>query len=162
LEARWFTRAIVAAAILAAGLLHATSTAGARPIIHVVSAIPPSAAVGLYVPGAGGTVSLEATIASLRRGKVENALLGGKPGGKVIADLGTRLGQEPAVFVTLPPRGRHPNTKRYLVGIAAPGFSGILTSDSTRIDGLVSIPDITQTAVALAQHRKTDIRSVPG
>ncbi len=124
--------------------------------------MPPSAAVGLYVPGAGGTVSLEATIASLRRGKVENALLGGTPGGKVIADLGHRLGQEPAVLVTLPPPGRHPNTRRYLVGIAAPGFSGILTSDSTRIDGLVSIPDITQTAVALANGDEPDIRSVSG
>jgi cytochrome c551/c552 len=157
-----FTRGIVALGVVAAGLLNFSSTAQARPIIHVVSAMPPSAAVGLYVPGAGGTVSLEATIASLRRGKVENALLGGTPGGKVIADLSHRLGQEPAVFVTLPPPGRHPNSRRYLVGIAAPGFSGILTSDSTRIDGLVSIPDITQTAIALEQHQKTDISPTEG
>ena len=132
-------------------------------MIHVVNAIPPGAAVGLYVPGAGGTVSREGAIASLRRGKVENALLGGKPGSKILADLSTRIGTPPAVYVTLPPPGRHPNTKRYLVGIAGPGFAGgILTSDSTRIDGLVAIPDITQTAVALAEHKSADIRSTDG
>jgi cytochrome c551/c552 len=164
LEARWFTRAIVAVAILAAGLLNGNSTASAaRPLIHVVASLPPGAqAVGLYVAGAGGKISRENAIASLRRGKVENALLEGRPGGPIVADLTNGLASGPAVYVTLPPPGEHPNTKRYLVGVAAPGFDGILTSDSTRIDGLVSIPDITQTAVALAQHRKTDIRSVPG
>jgi cytochrome c551/c552 len=129
-----------------------------------VPSLPPNAvAVGLYVPGAGGKISLAGTIASLERGKVENALLGGKPGGRVKAQLTVRLATGPAVYVTLPPRGTHPNTKRYLVGIDAPGFApGILTSDSTRIDGLVAIPDITQTAVALANGRRTDIRAVAG
>jgi cytochrome c551/c552 len=132
-------------------------------VIYVVTAFPPSAhAVGLYVPGAGGTISRENAIASLKRGKVENALLGGRPGGKILADLTAGRASGPAVYVTLPPPGKHPNKKRYLVAVSAPGFDGILTSDSTRIDGLVSIPDITQTAVALAEQRKTDIRSVAG
>jgi cytochrome c551/c552 len=133
-------------------------------VIYVVQqGLPPGAAVGLYVAGAGGTISREGAIASLERGKVENALLGGKPGGKLLVDL--RFGgraQRPAVYVELPPPGEHSNTRRYLVAIDAPGFKGILTSDSTRIDGLVAISDITQTAVALAQGRKADIRSVPG
>jgi cytochrome c551/c552 len=161
---RWLTRGIVAAGILAAGLLHASpAAAAARPAIYVVPAIPADArAVGLYVAGAGGKISRRGAIASLQRGKVENALLGGKPSGEVLVDLRQGTVHGPAVYVTLPPPGEHSNTKRYLVGVSAAGFDGILTSDSTRIDGLVSIPDITQTAVALAAGRTPDIRSVAG
>jgi cytochrome c551/c552 len=156
--------------IVAAGLLSGSSTASAaRPVIYVLQ--PGTgirlggAAVGLYVPGAGGTISREAAIASLERGKVEDALLGGKPHGEVLVDL--RFGVPdlpvpPLIAVTLPPPGKHHNTHRYLVAIYAPGFHGVLRSDSTRIKGLVSIPDITQAAVALANRRQTDIRSVPG
>jgi cytochrome c551/c552 len=145
-------------------VLSGSSTAqAARPLIYVVPALPTGAgAIGLYVPGAGGTISREVAIESLRRGKVQNALLGGKPSGDVLVGLTDGQSQGPAVYVVLPPPGKHSNTKRYLVAVAAPGFRGILTSDSTRIKGLVTIPDITQTAVALAQHRKPDIRSAPG
>jgi cytochrome c551/c552 len=137
-------------------------------VIHVLpaqewTALPPGTALGLYVPGAGGKISREGTIASLLRGRVENALLGGKPGGKVLVDLEFgKAARRPAVYVQLPPAGEHSNTRRYLVAVDAAGFSGILASDSTRIDGLVSIPDITQTAIALAQHRQADIHSVRG
>jgi cytochrome c551/c552 len=133
-------------------------------LIYAVPALPPDAvAVGLYVAGAGGTVTREGAIASLERGKVENALLGGKPGGRIEARLTNGAATGPAVYVTLPPLGTHSNTRRYFVGIVAPGFGkGILTSDSTRIDGLVSMPDITQTAVALARGTKPDIRVVSG
>jgi mono/diheme cytochrome c family protein len=123
---------------------------------------PLPGAVGLYVPGSGSSVSRAGAVASLERGKVKNALLGGKPGGKVVVDLVPGPGQAPAVYVQLPPAGSHPNTHRYLVSVDAPGFSGILTSGSTHVDGLVSMTDITQTAVALAEHRKPDIRAVPG
>jgi hypothetical protein len=109
---------------------------------------PLPGAIGLYVPGSGSTVSRAGTIASLERGKVENALLGGKPRGKVVVDLVDGPGQAPAVYVELPPPGSHPNTRRYLVSVQAPGYNGILTSSSTHIDGLVSMTDITQTAVA--------------
>jgi cytochrome c551/c552 len=154
-------------AVAAAVLVNASSTAQAadRPLIYVVPAPPPSAALGLYVPGAGATVSRSSAIASLLRGKVEAAILGGTPSGKVLVDL--RFGApsprpRQAVYVTLPPPGKHPNTHRYLVAIDAPGFAGILTSDSTRIRGLVSLPDITQTAIALAEGKTADIRSVAG
>jgi mono/diheme cytochrome c family protein len=123
---------------------------------------PLPGAIGLYVPGSGSTISRAGTIASLERGKVKNALLGGKPGGKVLADLVPGPGRPPAVYVQLPPPGSHPNTRRYLVSVDAPGYVGILTSDSTHIDGLVSMTDITQTAVALAKRGKADIRAVPG
>ena len=76
-------------------------------MIHVVGPRQPlPGAVGLYVPGAGATISRAGAIASLERGKVENALLGGTPGGKVVTGLsyGT-VGQGPAVYVQLPPPG---------------------------------------------------------
>ena len=130
-----------------------------------MQSLPPNAvAVGLYVPGAGGTISREGAIASLERGKVQNALLGGKPGGRIEAVVTSGPAPPgPAVYVTLPSPGTHSNTTRYFVGIAAPGFRrGILTSDSTRIRGLVSLPDITKAAVALARGTKPDIRVVSG
>ena len=127
--------------------------------------VPASAlAIGLYVPGSGGRITRAGTIASLERGKTENALLGGKPSGKVLADVrfrGPENPQAPAAYVALPPPGKHPNTRRYLVAIAAPGYAGILTSDSTRIRGLVSVADIAPTLVALQEGRTPRIRSKP-
>jgi cytochrome c551/c552 len=163
LEAR-FTRRIVATLVLATAALAATSTAqAARPVIHVLApGEKPPGAAGLYVPASGPTASRQGTIESLRRGRIENALLGGKPGGKVLVDLVSGLASGPAVYVTLPPPGRHPNTTRYVVAVDAPGFREILTSGSTRIRGLVALPDITQTAVALAEGSKPAIHSVPG
>jgi cytochrome c551/c552 len=168
LEAR-FTRRIVATGILAAALLGAASTAqAARPVVYVIPAgagIRLHGAVGLYVPAAGATVTRAATVAALQRGKVANSLLGGTPHGRLLVDLSFGIPPVPtlpAVYVQLPPPGKHPNTHRYLVIVDAPGFAGILTSSSTRIRGLVSIPDITQTAIALAEGKTADIRSVAG
>jgi cytochrome c551/c552 len=118
--------------------------------------------LGLFVPGAGGIVTREGAIASLRRGKVENALLGGKPGGKILVDLVFRVPDrptQPAVYVELPPPGKHPNTKRYLIAITGGGYRGILTSEATRIRGLVPIADIAPTLIALQEGRAPPIRS---
>jgi len=137
-------------------------------VIHVVSAgelpviaFPQSAALGLYVPGAGGTVSRQNTIESLRRGTVENALLGGRPSGKILADLSSEIPPflaQPAIYVELPPPGEHANTKRYGIAIQGGGYRGILTSDATRIRGLVPIADIAPTLVALREGRSPPIR----
>ena len=108
---------IVAVGIAAAVLLGAASTARAGPVIYVLppGPIPPSFvkepfALGLYVPGAGGQISRDSTIASLVRGQVENALLGGKPGGTPIAELHFGVAptgaRRPIVYVQLPPPGR--------------------------------------------------------
>jgi cytochrome c551/c552 len=152
--------------LAAAGALNASSIAqAARPVVHVVppGGIPEGAAIGLFVPGAGGSVSREGAIASLSRGKVENALLGGKPGGKVLVDVRPGPGDDgkPAVYVELPPPGKHPNTKRYRIGIVADGYRGILTSDATRIRGLVPIADIAPTLVALQNGETAPIESEP-
>jgi hypothetical protein len=157
-------------AIVAAGSLVGASAAEARPTIYVlppgtIPSILQPAAFGLYVPGSGGTVSRAGAIASLLRGKVENANLGGKPTGKILVDvvfgIPHKVVPEPVVYVELPPPGTHPNTRRYLVAFYRGGYRGILTSHSTRITGLVAISDIAPTLVALEQGRKPAIRSHP-
>jgi cytochrome c551/c552 len=152
-------------ALVAAGFLGMSPAADARPTIYVLPydggfSAPRGAAVGAYVPGAGGNVTRAETIAALRRGVVPS----GKPHGKILADLAFSapdLLAKPAVYVTLPPPGRHSNTKRYSVAILGAGYRGILTSDSTRIRGLVSIADIAPTAVALQEGRSPPIGSEP-
>jgi hypothetical protein len=75
------------------GCLLAPTAGAARPVIYIVSPgtishLPAKGtAVGLYIAGAGGTISRKSAIASLRRGKVENALLGGTPSGEPLVDL---------------------------------------------------------------------------
>jgi mono/diheme cytochrome c family protein len=152
---------------MTAGFLGATGIAEARPTIYVVppdGAFPAGggSAVGLYVPGTGRTVSRARAIAALRRGTVESDL--GMPDGKILVDLAFGVPAQPlrpAVYISLPPPGEHPNTKRYGLMILGAGYHGILTSDSTRIRGLVSIADIAPTAVALQEGRSPPIRSEP-
>jgi cytochrome c551/c552 len=162
-------RGIVAAGIGATALLW-VSPAPAGRVIYVLppGPIPPFStkepfALGLYVPGVGGHISRSSTIASLVRGKVEDALLGGTPGGNPIARL--QFGPAPAgaprpvVYVQLPPPGEHHNTKRYRIAIVGGGYRGLLTSRSTRIPGLVAVADIAPSLVDLQKGRKPTIRS---
>jgi len=152
--------------IVAAGFLGVSAAAQARPTVYVM---PPAGtfvgevgAVGLYVPGTGGTVSRARVIAALRRGTVESDF--GMPHGKILVDFALRVpvpAPQPAVYISLPPPGEQPNTKRYSVIIFGAGYHGILTSDSTRIRGLVSIADIAPTAVALQKGRSPPIQSEP-
>jgi hypothetical protein len=118
-------------------------------------------AVGLFVPGAGETVTRRAAVASLVRGKVAPSVLhGGLPSGKPLISLSRQAG-DVTVYVALPPPGRHGNTRRYPVAIVGGGYHGILTSPSTRIRGLVSVADIAPTAVALERGTKPRIRWSP-
>jgi mono/diheme cytochrome c family protein len=127
--------ALVVLALLAA----APAQAGVR----VVAPFDPAdyadrAAVGLLVPGAGPTVTRESALAALLRGKLEHGLLGGIAAGENRIELGAPGG--PEILVVLPPPGRSENDVRYPIALL--GERGLLTSDSTRIDGLVSITDI--------------------
>jgi hypothetical protein len=96
------------------------------------------AAVGLVVPDAGPTTSERRARTWLSRGEVENSLRGEpSPGGAriPIACAARRL------VVGVPAGGKQRNDRRYAIvdhGVAP----GVLTSDSTRIPGLVSIADV--------------------
>jgi hypothetical protein len=142
-----------------AGAAHA-----AGPVAVVVvppgDPFPNDGAVGLFVPGAGDSVSGESARAALVRGKTRKSVLGGKPSGKPMISVSTRPART-TIYVSLPPSGKHANTRRYPIAIVGPGYRGILTSHSTRIRGLISIADIAPTARALARGDRPVIRSRP-
>lgn len=107
-------------------------------------------AVGLLNPGAGPETSAELAAASLVRGEVRNSLRDGTPSGPVL--LSVQRGEpgsaaERGIYVGLPEGGRQPNDERYPILVVGPGYDGLLTSDSTRTPGLVSIVDVAPTAL---------------
>jgi hypothetical protein len=107
-------------------------------------------AVGLLNPGAGPETSRALAEASLVRGEVRNSLRGGGPTGPALLATTTgALGSAggPAVYVGLPEGGLQPNDRRYPILVVGPGYEGLLTSDETRIPGLVSIVDVAPTAL---------------
>lgn len=97
-------------------------------------------AIGLVVPGAGPTVTRESALNGLLTGKTRSSLLGGTPRGKPLIALGEA--GVPDVYVVLPPPGESENDVRYPIAAVGGGLRGVLTSDSTRIAGLVSITDV--------------------
>jgi hypothetical protein len=145
---------LAVAVLVAAPPTAAAADRTARDAVAVV-VVPPFApseyaargAVGLLVPGAGSTVSRERALASLVRGRVVSSLVG------LDGDVVLRLSEQPSrttIYVSLPPAGPHHNVVRYPVAIVGSGYRGLLTSASTRIDGLVSLADIAPTATAIA------------
>jgi hypothetical protein len=113
--------------------------AAIQPTVAVVPQVEPAGgAVGLVVPDAGPRTSEARARASLLCGEVVNVLRGEQPR---CAQPLVRVVRGPAqVVVELPQGGLQPNDRRY--PIALRGAQGLLTSDSTRIPGLVSIADI--------------------
>jgi hypothetical protein len=104
-------------------------------------------AVGLLVPGAGPETSEAMARAALVRGEVRNSLRGGLPEGPPLIGIATRHERVPTIYVALPRGGPQTNDRRYPITVADGGFRGILTSESTRIPGLVSIADIAPTVL---------------
>lgn len=161
------SRASLAAALalLAAGAAAvapaATAAGGSSVSVLVVPRFDPAdyaatGAVGLLVPGAGSSVSRERALASLVRGKVVSSLVG------LDGDVALKLGDAPSettIYVALPPPSSHHNVVRYPVAVVGPGYRGLLTSSSTRIDGLVSLADIAPTAKAIAGGETPPIRA---
>jgi mono/diheme cytochrome c family protein len=128
---------------LAAIFVALAVTAPAAAAVRVVAPFPSeryaeSGAIGLAVPGAGPTVTREAALRTLLTGKVASSLIGGPPAGTPLIALGQ--GPPPDTLVVLPPAGKSEND-RYPIAVT-PGPRGVLTSDSTRIDGLVSLADV--------------------
>jgi len=128
---------------LAAILVALAVAAPASSAVRVVAPFPPeryadTGAIGLAVPGAGPTVTREAALRTLLTGRVASSLIGGPKEGTPLITLGQ--GPPPDTLVVLPPPGRTEND-RYPIAVT-PGPRGLLTSDSTRIDGLVSLADV--------------------
>jgi hypothetical protein len=163
LEARGFN-AIVALGIVAAALTPGAAAAPSeRAAVLVVPASAkvfrsPAGAHGLLVPGQGSEVTRRGALASLVRGRVENSLVGGIPGGKPLISL-ARAPARITFYVALPPPGKHHNVLRYPIAVIGPGYRGILVSDSTRLPGLVSIADVAPSIRALERGEPPRIRS---
>jgi hypothetical protein len=126
-------------AVLAALVVASSATAAVR----VVEPFPleryaAGGAIGLAVPGAGPTVTRESALNTLLTGEVVSSVLGGAPAGEALVQLDQ--GPPPHTLVVLPPEGESEND-RYPIAVT-PGPRGVLTSNSTRIDGLVSLADV--------------------
>ena len=155
-------------AIVATGLaLALPASANARRLVavRVVPVFAPElyatrGAVGSMVPASGSTVSRETALASLTRGKLENALLGGKPKGRPLIELGGPPAST-TIYVALPPPGKHHNLARYPIAIVGGSYRGLLRSSSTHIPGLVSIADVAPTVRSLENGEKPIITSRP-
>ncbi|MDP9491922.1 MAG: hypothetical protein M3P42_06945, partial [Actinomycetota bacterium] len=114
-----------------------------------LAALTDRGAIGLLVPDAGPKTSAARSRAALERGAVRNSILGGLPSGRALLEVETAASVPPgpAIVLGLPQGGEQPNDRRYPVVVLAEGYRGVLTSDSTRIPGLVSIVDVAPTAL---------------
>jgi len=121
----------------------------------------PLGAQGLLVAGEGPTVSRRGALASLLSGKMGNAILrNGVPDGAPIIAL-SRQAARTTFYVAVPPPGKHHNVHRYPIAVVGPGYSGVLTSTSTKLPGLVSIADVAPSVKALRRGEEPRIRSTP-
>jgi hypothetical protein len=129
-----YTRAVIALAVLLVA-------AAAQPTVAVVpDAELHGGAVGLVVPDAGPRTSEARARASLLCGEVVNVLRNQQPEcSRPLVRLG---GADARIELELPRGGSQPNDRRYPIVLR--GAHGLLTSESTRIPGLVSIADVGQ------------------
>ena len=126
--------AILVALVVAAPVAAAVRVVEPFPLAQYAG----TGAIGLAVPGAGPTVTRESALNTLLTGEVHSSVLGGTPPRTPVIELDT--GPAPDTLVVLPPAGRTEN-ERYPIAVT-PGPRGVLTSASTRIDGLVSLADV--------------------
>jgi hypothetical protein len=152
---RFMTR-ILALALLVTAAHAAPAAAVERRVVVVpgleladLRALESQGAVGLLVPDAGPETSAARALAALERGEVRNSLLGDDPPGDRLleAELAQGVPSGRVIVLGLPRGGTQPNDRRYPVAVLGHGYSGLLTSESTRIPGLVSIVDIAPTAL---------------
>ena len=111
-------------------------------------------AVGLVVPDAGPTTSQARAVRALARGEVVNSLRGRPADGHVLVRVevvATPTDRDDRLRVGVPKGGTQPNDRRY--AILLPGARrGLLTSESTRVPGLVAIADIAHGRLGVEPH----------
>jgi hypothetical protein len=149
-------RTLALALLVAAGYPGAAAAAELRVVVVPgleLSDLRPlseqGAAVGLLVPDAGPETSAARSLAALERGEVRNSLLGGDPPGDRLVEAEFAQGPPAGrvIVLGLPIGGTQPHDRRYPIAVLGPGYRGLLTSESTRIPGLVSIVDVAPTAL---------------
>jgi hypothetical protein len=122
--------------LVLAAALAAPSCVGTVPGATLDDVAPAAGAVGLLVPDAGPRTSERRATESLLRGEVVNSLRGRLPEGarliRVCAASPWRVG--------IPRGGDQANDRRYAIWLR--GSAGLLSSESTRIPGLVAVGDV--------------------
>jgi len=142
-------------ALLVVFAASSTSDAAARrvTVLVVTGPQPPAVrsggAVGLYIAGKGLYVSRQE---ALERLGIDDF---------VDRTCGTLQRCPIEVFVSVPALGAHRNVRRYDVTIRGEGYSGVLESDRTRIDGLLAIEDVGETVRALERGDEPPVRARP-
>ncbi len=133
------TRVLALLSLLA--LVAAPHAPGAVRVVDSIdaAALVERGAIGLSVPGAGPTVTRESALNTLLTGEVQSSLIGGTPPGLPL--LALDQGGPPDTLVVLPPPGRTDN-RLYPIAVLGGSANTVLTSDSTRIPGLVSLADV--------------------
>jgi len=135
---RWGTR-ILAAGLVMAALVTAAPARAEQARVRVGEP-PENAAVGLLIAGRGKTVSRE-------------------DAHKVLAKVPRETCPCPVtIYVTLPGAEEH-NVHRFRIGIVGDGYDGLLTSDRTKVPGLISLYDIAPTVRALARGETPPVTS---
>jgi hypothetical protein len=134
-----------------ATLFAATQCVLATPGFDLAAAdeVAGPAAIGLVVPDAGPSTSEARARSSLARGEVSNSLRGDAPSGPALIRTDCMLR---GTVVGIPLGGEQANDRRYAVVV--PGRRGLLSSDSTRIPGLVSIADVARARVEVSAHQR--------
>ena len=109
----------------------------------------------------GGDGERRGALASLVRGEDgERDPRNGVPHGAPIISLSRRGGAD-NVLRRPSATGEAPQRPRYPIAVVGPGYSGVLTSSSTRLPGLVSIADVAPSVRALRRGEEPRIRSKP-
>lgn len=136
---QWGTTWILAAGLLVAAL--ATAQPARADHVRISFEQPPEdAAAGLLIAGKGKTVSRDAA----------QRVLDEVPAGQCPCPI--------TIHLTLPSGEEH-NVRRYRIAIAGGGYQGLLTSDRTKIPGLVSIYDLEPTVEALDDGERPPLTS---
>jgi hypothetical protein len=147
---------ILALALVVTAVAAAPATAAERRVVVVpgleladLRPLSDRGAVGLLVPDAGPETSAKRAQAALERGEVRNSLLGEDPPGDPLLEAELAQGVPPGrvIVLGLPTGGTQPNDRRYPIAVLGPGYRGLLSSESTRIPGLVSVVDVAPTAL---------------
>jgi hypothetical protein len=148
---------VLAVLVFALGTAHAEAAAQQLPIVVVpgleledLRALAAHGAVGLLIPANGPTTSGAQARAALARGELQSAFVdGGVPDALplVIFETAAAPPAGPAIVLGLPSGGEQPNDRGFPIAVLGNGFEGLLTSQSTRLPGVVSIADVAPTAL---------------
>ena len=133
-------------AIVAVGLLAARPAHAEIRLVDDLSleAYADRGAVGLYVPG---TLHDRTLVFELMRRVEGSTLLSAPPGSHALGRIRIGPAGGPLVLLETPAAGPVDESGRYRIAVVGGDLDGVLTSDATRLDGLVTLDDVVDGAL---------------